>query len=126
MAKILSIEEYRQKQKRLLSPSLERRIQFEPLPWENPAEIEAMIAGLEHRFPPRDSVGRCLLDNLIHSSWRLQRLEKLRADALLTQSDRNLKALDRSITLTRRCCTSGLRALQQYHSQNAKRHKAAP
>ncbi|HLI86663.1 MAG TPA: hypothetical protein VKV17_22345 [Bryobacteraceae bacterium] len=126
MAKILSIEEYRRKQKQLPSPRLERKIQFEPLPWEDPAEIEAMIAGLEQRFPPRDCVGRCLVDNLIHSSWRLRRLEKLRADAVSTQPAGNLKALDRSIALTQRCCASGLRMLQQYHSQKGKKRESRP
>jgi hypothetical protein len=127
MAKILSIEEYRRKHKPPLNPpSLEPRIQFKPLSWENPAEIEALIAGLEQRFSPRDCVERCMLENLIHSTWRLRRLEKMRANALIARPGRNLKALEQSVALAKRSCTSGLRMLQQYRSRKTRKHAFRP
>jgi hypothetical protein len=127
MAKILPIEAYRSKQQRLLNrPSFKTRIHFKPLPWEHPAEIDALVARLEQRFPPPDCVERCLLENLIHSSWRLRRLEKLRADALATESARDMRALERSIALARRCHAYGLRMLQQYHSGKNRQREVCP
>jgi hypothetical protein len=124
MAKVLSIEEHRRKAKQLPITRLKPTIHFHPLPWEDPVEIEAMIADLEQRFPPQDVVERCMLNNLIHDSWRLRRYQRLRAPELEEQRRRlglNGKSLERSIALAQRMYASSLRMLQQ--TQTAKKKK---
>lgn len=125
MAKVISIEEHLRKTKR--DPArLQRTIHFHALPWEDPAEIDAMIAHLERQFPPQNFPERSMLDHLLHSAWRLHRLERLRAPELASERRRlglNSKSLEQTIGLAKRSYASSLRSLKLLRSMTKEDRK---
>jgi hypothetical protein len=49
------------------------------IPGEDPAALEAMIAGYDQEFAPTTSLQRFLVDSLIRADWLLQRFSRLEA-----------------------------------------------
>jgi len=54
--------------------------QAQVIPGEDPAELEAMIAGYHHDWQPATYLERFLVDSLIRADWLLQRLSRLEAE----------------------------------------------
>jgi len=49
------------------------------IPGEDPAQLEAMIAGYDQEWAPTNSLQRFLVDSLVRADWLLQRLSRLEA-----------------------------------------------
>ena len=47
------------------------------IPGEDPAELEAMIAGYDQEWAPTNCLQRFLVDSLIRADWLLQRFSRL-------------------------------------------------
>ncbi|HZU26591.1 MAG TPA: hypothetical protein VFA04_13785 [Bryobacteraceae bacterium] len=60
------------------------------LPWENPADFEALHAALVTRFQPADDAERLLVDSIALAEWRERRTE-IAQNAWLAQKIQNIE-----------------------------------
>jgi hypothetical protein len=88
-----------------------------PLPWEDPAELDAFISDYERRYPPRTITERHLLDSVISHSWRLRRLG---TDVVKRRWAGNEAGLARLMKLATTNRASALRALERLHRDRNK------